>query len=728
MKQRGKILTLILLTTVLFSCRKEFNEKYEKPDWLVGTVYDQLSKTIEGSSEQTSTSLFAEAIDSLGLRDKLSKGAWTFFVPSDSAVQIYLSQRGVSSLMQLPREELNRIVLYHLFKYSYNDYQLLNLNLSQYNYTPDVIASFSGQMWRFLTQCTDANSAEKSVNDTVTREIAGLPKTVPLFSTEYFNNIAKCDASSNYGYFFPSSVWSGLNLSSAKIIKKNVVCDNGYIHIIDKVVEPLPNLRQIIATDPDYSLFYHILSRFATYSINSGATAARPNGGDINNDGVIDYLYNINYSGITYNPGNELSSGNDLISSYTLCPPCNDALSQYLQNTVLNYYNNIDSAPLSFFKPLVLAHLASSVNWPAHINANKAYNSNNELIQFNTGTDVKTKAMASNGLMYGLNKVLVPNYHKSLAGQLLDPSYSIFIKALEQSGVLTNNLQNLANDYTVFVPTNELLNDSGIVYDPALKQIKYPDPVSKLLTPLTGYNLQQFVQNYIAKGKYGNLSETKYLATINNKVIKVVDNQTIQAGGNIEDNEMITLTKVSTQSENGDIYLVSKLLKQPKGNLGYYLKNRFSSFFTLMSDAGLVATSTSSTATDYNRYTIGALFSSNSMSTIFAPTDAAVGLQSFPTTVEKERFCRYLMLNNINIIPGDNYSGVSFNTVLRDAVASGPGFTVLAKLKLNTVSDILHLINNTGIQDVTATDDLIITSNGVIRTIANDQIISFEGN
>jgi hypothetical protein len=725
MKQHGKTFTLILLITFLFSCRKEFEEKYAKPDWLVGTVYDQLLKSSKDFNSQTKTSLFTEAIDSLGLKDKLSKGAWTFFVPSDSAIQVYLTQRGITSLLQLPREELNRLVLHHLFKYAYNDYQLLNLNLSQYNFTPDVAASYSGYVWRFLTQCTDANSSETSIVNGETREIAGLQKVVPLFSTEYFTNIAQCDALSSYNYFYPASVWSGLNLAAANIKRRNIVCDNGYVHIIDKVVEPLPNLRQIIATNPDYSLFYHILSRFATYSVNNTATAARPNGGDINYDGVVENLYDIFYSGLI-NPGNELTTA--LTSAFTMCPPNNDALNQYLESTALKYYNNIDSVPLSFFRPLIAAHLASSIYWPSIIKDKQAINSNSEYMAFDPDADVKTKVVASNGLMYGLNKVLIPNYHKSLAGQLIDPAYSVFITALEQSGVLTNNLQYLSNNYTVFVPTNTLLSDSGIVYDPVTKIIKYPDPVTKEPLPLSGYNLQQFVQSYIAKGKYNNLSEIKYLTTINNKIIKVVDDLNIQGGGNIENNETVSLTKVNSSCENGDIYLVDKMIKQPKGNLGYYLKQRFPAFFNLLNESGLVGTSVGSSITDYNRYSIGVLYSSSNSATVFAISDLAVTNQNLTTTADKDQFCRYLMVNNVNAIPGDNFNNVPFNTVLKDTAASEPGMTINAKIRLNTLNNALNLINNTGTQVKPVTDDLIITSNGIIRTIANDQVIYFEYN
>jgi uncharacterized surface protein with fasciclin (FAS1) repeats len=725
MMQVRKILSLIVFMSVLLSCRKEYDQKYAKPDWLVGTVYDQLSKSYQGRKD--STRLFAEAVDTLGLKATLSSGAWTFFVPTDSAVRQYLAQRNISSLLQLPREELNRLVLYHLIKYSYSDYQLLNLNSAVYgNLSQDVLSSYSGQYWRYTTQCTDANELQTSFDGT-SYNVVGLTKCVPLLSTEYFTNFVTGDAAQNYNYFYPTSVWGGLNLSSAKIIKKNIACDNGYIHLLDKVVAPLPNLRQIIANNSDYSLFYHILSRFAVYSINTAATAAQPNGGDTNHDGIVENLYNLNYP-FAVDVNYELSGS--LTTAYTFCPPTNDALSSYLNSTILKFYPNVDSVPLSYFQPLIQSHLAPKVYWPSSINT-LTTNSNNESMLFDPNVDVKTKAVASNGFMYGLNKVIVPNYYRSLAGQIVDPSYSVFRKALERTSLLTSNLQYLSNKYTVFVPNNKVLADSGIVYDPVLLTLTHPDPVTKLSVAFSSYDLQQFVQSYIAKGKYTNLSDVKYLTTINNKIIKVLDNNTIQAGGNIEDNDKASLVHVDLPIENGDIYLVSRLLKQPKGNIAYYLYKRFPNFFQLLIDGGLISTNTATNITDYVRYSIGALYSSSNLSTVFAVSDYGVNsVSSGFSTADKEAFCRYLMVSNLNVIPGDFYNSVAFNTIRKDTKLSQVGLTIMAKLRLNTdvTTNRLHLINNTGNQDVTLTDDLIITSNGVIRLIDNDQSIQFESN
>ncbi len=56
---------------------------------------------------------------------------------------------------------------------------------------------------------------------------------------------SKLDAKSNYEAFYPNSTWTGdngFNVSNASVKEYGIIANNGYIHAIDRVLEPLETI------------------------------------------------------------------------------------------------------------------------------------------------------------------------------------------------------------------------------------------------------------------------------------------------------------------------------------------------------------------------------------------------------------------------------------------------------------------------------------------------------
>lgn len=91
-----------------------------------------------------------------------------------------------------------------------------------------------------------------------------LERYLPVFSYRYFQTKG-IDAKSNYEAFYPNSTWTGengFNVSNASVKEYGIIANNGYIHTVDRVIEPLETIYTELKKQDEYSIFsiYMILS------------------------------------------------------------------------------------------------------------------------------------------------------------------------------------------------------------------------------------------------------------------------------------------------------------------------------------------------------------------------------------------------------------------------------------------------------------------------------------
>ena len=127
-KNIKRIAFLAVITSVIFSCKKKFDDYYERPDNLDPAIYKQLE-----SMGKFNTLL--GLIDKAGYKQTLSTaGYWTLFAPTDSAIQAdndfknYLQGRNINNINNIDSATAQAIVQYLLVFNGFNrdrldDYQ-----------------------------------------------------------------------------------------------------------------------------------------------------------------------------------------------------------------------------------------------------------------------------------------------------------------------------------------------------------------------------------------------------------------------------------------------------------------------------------------------------------------------------------------------------------------------------------------------------------------------------
>ena len=113
-KNIKRIAFLITIASVVFSCKKKFDDYYQRPDNLEAPIYKQLE-----SLGKFGTLL--SLIDKAGYKQTLgSAGYWTLFAPTDSAFNAdndfknYLSGRNINSISAIDSVTAQAIVQYLL--------------------------------------------------------------------------------------------------------------------------------------------------------------------------------------------------------------------------------------------------------------------------------------------------------------------------------------------------------------------------------------------------------------------------------------------------------------------------------------------------------------------------------------------------------------------------------------------------------------------------------------
>src|SRR3972149_11096704 len=112
------IFCLSLLLLIFSSCDKNRYDRYERPEWLGGPIYQQLQK--EGRFKH-----FIACLDTTGYDEILDRtGYFTVFAPGDSAFEAYFMENGISSVNEMDTGTIKNIVEYAIIDNGYTIRQL----------------------------------------------------------------------------------------------------------------------------------------------------------------------------------------------------------------------------------------------------------------------------------------------------------------------------------------------------------------------------------------------------------------------------------------------------------------------------------------------------------------------------------------------------------------------------------------------------------------------------
>ena len=690
----GFFLLLLLLT----GCKKDI-KFYDRPANLAPAIYQQLV------ARKNFTNLLA-CIDKSGYKDILSKaGYWTFFAPNDSAFVKYFKLKGISSVTAIDSVTARKIVTYGLVYNSFRKDQLSNYQ-STAGLIPSLAFKRETAFYDFVT--TESGSTRKIIGSNrngvyVTGDNNN--KSIPYFTDTFMNAVGL--SATDYNFFYPTTTYTGFNVADAKVVNKDIVAENGMIQEIDKVVLPLPNIEQYLASNSNYDVFRSLLAKRVSYVANADLTH-RYNVLSGSPDSVFVKMY---ATTLGFSPNNEnyLSGGTDSqIGGYTMMVPTNAVVNAYAAK-ILKYYKTFDQAPPQVLNDFLNSHMWPTQVWPSKFARSANYQS--EAPTFTT-SNIIDKQLLSNGIFYGTNQVQDANVFRTIYSQpYLNPAFSLMTLALNAE--LKYSIINPQVKYTMFMMPDVSIRAAYYDWDIPHNGWSYSLPgVAADYSTNARDRMYRILQTSVSQPTLdpANLTGSGVMEMWNNEYIRYNNNQ-IVASGNVDKGNYLVVDSVNTLI-NGKCYYTHEVVPTGKLSTGGLLTFTEKSVGTFIN---ALAAADPTNFGSFNSYLINsALWDPTNLAvvgmvsgafyTIFIPTNAAIvnavkagllpgtvatGAPNFTSALGSDRdlvarFIQYHILNK-NTVATDGRKDGAFVTLLQDANGN-PTFVTVINSVPNTMA------------------------------------------
>lgn len=708
------LLWLVLIILVLPSCKEEPYNKFERPDWLKGRLYTIIQ-------EQPELTTFAKGIEMIGYDSIIDRsGNFTVFGPSNMAFEAYFANNPrYGSIEEMEgTEELARLIKYHLVQNPWSKDQLRSLDVGGWI---DTTALSNNEPRGFkretLLRDSDVKYGVKRIvenfdehliivdtlkSDWYRRVASDSRKYVPIFFQEYFNiyNLQ----SSDYEYYFGRTFDGGdeIYYANGKIISDEIIAENGFIYVIDQVVEPIDNAYQLMENDEkdSYTDFIELINNFVEFKYNEQKTEQQPG---FNEGLIVDSLFDLSYPDLSVNVNSEKVvpygySGYPpyytITFHYGIAAPDNNALEQFDQKyfQIQNGWGTLEEAPLHIKRMVARSYLTNSPLYAKDID-NGFYNGESDLIQLDQSV-IEKRIFCSNSTFLGLNEAISPRAFTSVAGPVyLKRGYSKVMYAIERSKLLTT-LKRPNKDYMFFVPSDEATAlDSSFYYDPRNRRfttlyIEGPNDYEEY--HLSVDDLRTLLLNHLGERRPKGLATREFIPNLFGNYI-VVNNTTGEISGTAPtkdgyqgpDVDPDIPSIVTFDTDNGVTYDINHWFSFEATELGGQLSSNYNRFFKLLQKADLAGV--------YNLYDNFILESEKY--TVLVPSNAALD-SAMVDTLSKSDLRKVLRLHFIEgdlIFTDGNMNPGYYKTTLDDAFAPGN-----IEIRINPGIDIIEIMDKNG--------------------------------
>jgi uncharacterized surface protein with fasciclin (FAS1) repeats len=484
-----RIKSFLLFATALlflFSCKQE-PDIYKRPDWLAGKVYTQILA-------QPELSTFAKCIELTGYDEILDvSGSYTVFAPSNEAFTKYFAQNTkYNSVESIPITELTEIVKYLIVQNPWSKIQLRTLDV--YGWI-DTLSTDNNKPKGFKRETLLLNPNRKYgiatggvgkevkfvIVDTLQTKdyrkvITDSRKYVPIFYQEYFD-IYKLNKS-DYEFYFDRTFDSpnDIYFAGAKIISDEISAENGFVYIVDRVVDPLQNASEIIGNSSganNYTDFLDVLNRFPQFEYNREKTFLQPGAAQ---GAVVDSLFDLSFPTLAFDFSSEktsppsgtygLPSNVTIRYHHGLMAPTNTAFQSFIDEYIKipSGWGSLAGAPENIKRIIANTYMSVNTIYPTDFQEG-FYNGELDIVKLDE-SDIIEKKFGSNSTFIGLKKAIVPRAFKSVTGPVyLQRGYNKVMIAIEQSGLLSA-LKRQNENYMFFVENDaNSSQDSSLVYN-----------------------------------------------------------------------------------------------------------------------------------------------------------------------------------------------------------------------------------------------------------------------
>lgn len=341
---------------------------------------------------------------------------------------------------------------------------------------------------------------------------------------------------------------AGLYVNSVNVSQQDIICKNGYVHVVDDVVLPARSMDEIIADNEEASLFYKMLNRFSRpqYLDDVARTVHQRYDGteagypaitdsvffkryftesspyeDLREAGETDAPTMEKYGLLYFDPAdNNYSSMGDFGVMFV---PTNEAMNKYFEEGkfLKDAYGSWENIPTYIASLFVKNHQKKSfMSSLPH-----TWDTMTDESSFAMGVskdDVVSSVVGGNGVVFFTNKVYPPvDYQCVYAATLNSPVTKIANWALQDSEMKFRlYLRSMENMYNLIVPTDEAFKN-------------YRDPLSwaRGRGEIWDFEMdEQLGQPYAlryeadASGRPGTfLGEQRNIAVVRNRLLDIFD-------------------------------------------------------------------------------------------------------------------------------------------------------------------------------------------------------------
>lgn len=639
------LLLPVFIMVFLFSCNRDEFNKYERPEWLAGKVYTQIL-------EQEELSTFAECIELTGYDEVLDvSGSYTVFAPSNEAFNIYFaSNPDYNKVEDIPIPELERIVKYHIVQNPWSKLQLRTLDIYGWIDTLDLSNNEPRGFKRetllyekekkYGVKSVKAGNEDKLVIvDTLNsnwhrKVVTDSRKYAPIFFQEYFDiyDLEKSDYEYYFGRSFDGS--GDIYFAGARLESDEIFAENGFVYIIDRVVEPLENAYSIIENlekTNQYNNFLDLVNLFPLFEYNDEKTLNQPGA----EDGLlVDSLFDLTYPELTFNFNAEKTSpppgAYGLPQNVTIryhhgfMAPTNEALERFEKEyiSIPGGWGNMDGAPEHIKRIVSNTYMSVNTIYPSDF-VKGFYNGEMDLIKLDESNIIQ-KQFGSNSTFIGLNEAIVPRAFKSVTGPVyLQQGYEKIMFAIEQAGLLPA-LKRENKDYMFFVESDiNTSRDSSLIYDEFNDRFSVFQISERSATQfgLDVNDLRTLLLNHVAVERPKELARKEFVLNLAGNYLEI-NNETGEVTGTGVTTEGYKGAEafpefpvvLSDATDNGTTYDIQNWFSFTSPTIFGKISVDYPKFHNLLKKAGL---------SDEKGYRYR-FISDNDYYTILIPTDAAI--------------------------------------------------------------------------------------------------------
>ncbi len=690
--RKGRVLGfLFLLLVAVSSCRKQaWDEFYGRPETLEPPIYELLQA--KGNFKS-----FLHAIDKAGYKTTLSTaGYWTIFAPHDSAFDAYLKGIGVTGIDQLDSVTCQKIVTYSLV---YNGFEKSRIDdfQSTGGWVPNNAfrrrtANYTG----IYDDVTPAGLPVKAIQSNRNNsggfyyaEADNNNKYISIFTDTFFR--AKALSAADYNYFYPSTTFTGFNILDGIVVESNIPAENGVMHIINKVLIPLPSIDEYLRSNPAYSEFKKLFDKYLVEFVLNQSVTEKYKNITGKTDNIFTKVFN---SSLAYSPNNEnflkFQDNDGQANCYSIFAPENAPLIEYINKVLLEHYTSLDALPRQVLYDFVNAHLWQTAVWPTQFH--NSFNFLGEPARFDPVADVKDRKLLSNGFFYGTGKVQESNLFGTVYGKVyLDPQFSYMNRLLDQE--MKYVVSNPNQRFVIFMVSNEAWNNAGYFADATVDnnpafQWRYipPNGGTNIVGSSCLVRMIRLINEHVVpspKQALEDMTGAGVAKTYGDEYVRWDDGK-VFTSGNLDSNYFATSLEYKKAS-NGTVFYIDRLLTYTENQVGRHLQklgadaaSPYNYFWQYLSGS-----------TMYNASTFEILgLSAGVFYTIFAPTNEAIleavkdGFlpgtivngnpvpnfkPTLPLQIEQvNRFLQYHMLNKVSVATDGEESG-AYETLLKNA-------------------------------------------------------------